>query len=94
MWPFQRKAEAEPGRQSDTFSEPVPAPITRSDWKGLAPIQRAIGEHPLTARLESFAGELATHKDPSVVSRSLGHHVSPEATSRPGAGRRRANDTR
>ena len=79
MWPFQRKAEAEPGRQSDTFSEPVPAPITRSDWKGLAPIQRAIGEHPLTARLESFAGELATHKDPSVVSRSLGHHVSPEA---------------
>lgn len=81
MWPFRRKAEAEaePDHESDTFSQPVPAPITRSDWKGLAPTQRAIAEHPLTARLESFASELATHKDPSVVSRSLGHHISPEA---------------
>ena len=75
MWPFQRKAEAEP----DRGPQPVPAPITRSDWKGLAPTQRAIGEHPLTARGEAFAGELATYQDPSVVSRSLGHHVSAEA---------------
>jgi Domain of unknown function (DUF4157) len=79
LWPFQRKAEAEPDRGSDGRPQPVPAPITRSDWKRLAPMQRAVGGHPLTAHIESFAGELATHRDPSVVSRSLGHHVSAEA---------------
>ncbi|MEO6797943.1 MAG: hypothetical protein ABI401_05990 [Candidatus Dormibacter sp.] len=42
-------------------------------------MQRAIGEHPLTAPPEIFAGELATHHDPSVISRTLGHHVSAEA---------------
>ncbi|HEY8802929.1 MAG TPA: hypothetical protein VIN00_07610, partial [Candidatus Dormibacteraeota bacterium] len=42
-------------------------------------MQRAIGEHPLTAPPDAFAGELVTHQDPSVISRTLGHHVSAEA---------------
>ncbi|HSO93031.1 MAG TPA: hypothetical protein VLS53_00995, partial [Candidatus Dormibacteraeota bacterium] len=74
MWPFRRKEQTPvPG--------PIATPVIRSDWKGMPALQRAIGEHPLTAPGEVFAGELATRHDPSVVSRTLGHHVSAEAPS-------------
>ena len=74
MWPFRRKAES--GTSSPA---PIAAPIVRQDWKSLPAMQRAIGEHPLTAPPDAFAGDLATHQDPSVISRTLGHHVSAEA---------------
>ncbi|TMF86724.1 MAG: hypothetical protein E6I07_08165 [Chloroflexi bacterium] len=77
MWPFRRKAETAPlaaaGRQ------PVPAPVIRRDWLGLPPIQRLIGEHPLTAPSERFSDDLATHHDPSLSADTMGHQVSAEA---------------
>lgn len=74
MWPFRRREQAPvPGS--------VPVPVFRADWKSVPAIQRAIGEHPLTAPGDVFAGELATRHDPSVVSRTLGHHVSADAPS-------------
>jgi uncharacterized protein DUF4157 len=76
MWPFGRKAEAPaegPG--------PVPAPVMRRDWVGLPPIQRLIGEHPLTAPSDRFSDGLATHQDPSVSSDTMGHHLAAEAPS-------------
>ena len=75
MWPFTRKPPPAPGRGP----EPMPVPLMRDDWKFQPPLQRAIGEHPLTAPGDVFANNLATHQDPSVVSRTLGHHVSMDA---------------
>ncbi|HEX9094735.1 MAG TPA: hypothetical protein VF990_01390 [Candidatus Dormibacteraeota bacterium] len=75
MWPFQRKAEA----PADSGSRPTPAPVIRRDWTGLAPIQRLIGQHPLTAPSDRFSDDLATHHDPSVSTEPMGHQVSAEA---------------
>lgn len=55
------------------------APPTRNDWKFQPPLQRAIGEHPLTAPPDVFAQQLATRQDPSVVSHTMGHHVNIDA---------------
>src|SRR2546423_12858778 len=51
----------------------------RRDWTGLPPIQRLIGEHPLTAPSDRFSDDLATHHDPSVSSEPMGHQVSADA---------------
>ena len=75
MWPFRRQAQP----QASTGQVPIPAPVVRQDWKQLGPLQRAIGEHPLTAPGDAFAGQLATHQDPSVASRTLGHQLSLDA---------------
>src|SRR3981081_4744281 len=75
MWPFRSKAEAAPA----TGPQPVPAPVIRRDWVGLPPIQRLIGEHPLTAPSDRFSDDLATHHDPSVSTEPMGHQVSAEA---------------
>ena len=75
MWPFQRKTEA----PADSGPRPVPAPVMRRDWTGLPPIQRLIGEHPLTAPSDRFSDDLATHHDPSVSSEPMGHQVSADA---------------
>lgn len=72
MWPFRRK-------ENSPSAAPIAAPVIRSDWKKMPALQRAIGEHPLTAPGEPFAGALATRSDPSVVSRTLGHHVTADA---------------
>ena len=75
MWPFQRKAQTPaPGGPL-----PLPAPVIRRDWAGLPPIQRLIGDHPLTAPSDRFSGDLATHRDPSVSTDQMGHRVSAEA---------------
>src|SRR5438067_3305921 len=76
MWPFRRKAEASPAAGGP---QPVPGPVIRRDWLGLPPIQRLIGEHPLTAPSERFSDDLATHHDPSVSAGTMGHQVSAEA---------------
>ena len=76
MWPFRRKAEASPAAGGP---QPVPGPVIRHDWVGLPPIQRLIGEHPLTAPSERFSDDLATHHDPSVSAGTMGHQVSAEA---------------
>ena len=76
MWPFRRKAEASPAAAGPP---PVPGPVIRRDWVGLPPIQRLIGEHPLTAPSERFSDDLATHHDPSVSAGTMGHQVSAEA---------------
>ena len=76
MWPFRRKAEASPAAGGP---RPVPGPVIRRDWVGLPPIQRLIGEHPLTAPSERFSDDLATHHDPSVSAGTMGHQVSAEA---------------
>jgi hypothetical protein len=75
MWPFHRKVEARP----PGGPQPVPAPVIRRDWAGLAPIQRMIGAHPLTAPSDWFSNDLATHHDPSVSSDTMGHQVSADA---------------
>ena len=75
MWPFQRKTEA----PADSGPRPVAAPVVRRDWTGLPPIQRLIGEHPLTAPSDRFSDDLATHHDPSVSSEPMGHQVSADA---------------
>src|SRR6184192_2318524 len=54
MCPFRRKAEASPAAGGP---QPVPGPVIRHDWVGLPPIQRLIGEHPLTAPSERFSAE-------------------------------------
>jgi len=76
MWPFRRKAEASPAAGGP---QPVPGPVIRRDWVGLPPIQRLIGEHPLTAPSERFSDDLATHHDPSISTGTMGHQVSAEA---------------
>src|SRR5256885_2271067 len=73
MWPFRRKAEASPAAGGP---QPGPGPVIRRDWVGLPPIQRLIGEHPLTAPSERFSDDLATHPDPSVSAGTRGHQVS------------------
>ena len=75
MWPFRRKPEA-PSAQGP---QPVPAPPIRRDWAGLAPIQRLIGPHPLTAPSDRFSDDLATHRDPSVSTDTMGHQVGADA---------------
>jgi hypothetical protein len=75
VWPFQRKTEA----PADSGSRPAPAPVIRRDWTGLPPIQRLIGQHPLTAPSDRFSDDLATHHDPSVSTEPMGHQVSAEA---------------
>src|SRR5207248_515423 len=77
MWPFRRKAEA--AAPAAAGPQPVPAPVIRRDWLGLPPIQRLIGEHPLTAPSERFSDDLATHHDPSLSADTMGHQVSAEA---------------
>src|SRR2546427_10605435 len=76
MWPFRRKAEASPAAGGP---QPVPAPVIRRDWVGLPPIQRLIGEHPLTAPSARFSHDLATHHDPSTSTGTMGHQVSAQA---------------
>ena len=75
MWPFSRQ----PQTPASSAPASLPAPVVRQDWKQLRPLQRAIGEHPLTAPSDAFAGRLATHQDPSVASRTLGHQLSLDA---------------
>src|SRR5437016_640480 len=75
MWPFRRKLEAPPAGGPP----PAPAPVIRRDWVGLTPIQRVIGAHPLTAPSDRFSDDLATHRDPSVTSDTMGHQVSADA---------------
>ena len=77
MWPFKPKTEA----PDDSGPRPAPAPVFRRDWTGLPPIQRLIGEHPLTAPSDRFSDDLATHHDPSVSTEPMGHQVSAEAPS-------------
>lgn len=76
MWPFRRKIDTPPAASGP---QPVPAPVIRRDWTGLAPIQRTVGQHPLTAPSDQFRGDLATQQDPSVSSDKMGHQVSAEA---------------
>ena len=76
MWPFRRKAESSP---AGSGPQPVPGPVIRREWVGLPPIQRIIGEHPLTAPSERFSDDLATHHDPSISADTMGHQVSAEA---------------
>src|SRR5213594_4321373 len=76
MWLFRRKAEASPAASGP---QPVPGPVIRRDWVGLPPIQRLIGEHPLTAPSDRFSDDLATHHDPSISTGRMGHQVSAEA---------------
>ena len=75
MWPFNRK----PQTPAPSGPQPVPAPVIRRDWAGLPPIQRSIGEHPLTAPSDRFSDDLVTHQDPSVSSDRMGHQLSAEA---------------
>ena len=75
MWPFRSKVDAPPA----AGPQPVPTPVIRRDWVGLPPIQRLIGEHPLTAPSERFSDDLATHHDPSISAGTMGHQVSAEA---------------
>src|SRR5712692_7376992 len=75
MWPFRRNPEA----PAVAGPHPVPAPPIRRDWAGLAPIQRLIGAHPLTAPSDRFSDDLATHHDPSVSTDTMGHQVSADA---------------
>src|SRR2546426_2105632 len=76
MWPFRRKAEASPAADGP---QPAPGPVRRRDWVGRPPIQRLIGEHPLTAPSDRFSDDLATHHDPSISTGTMGHQVSAEA---------------
>ncbi len=72
MWPFTRKADA-----PKADGEPAPGlPQIRFDWKAVAPIQRVIGDHPLTIPTEPFAQELTTHQDPRAIAEPLGHQLS------------------
>jgi hypothetical protein len=73
VWPFRRKTEAA------AADAPAPAPIIRRDWAALPPIQRTVGEHPLTAPSDRFSDDLATRQDPSVTSDQMGHQVSADA---------------
>jgi hypothetical protein len=75
VWPFNRKAQT----PAPSGPQPVPAPVIRRDWAGLPPIQRSIGEHPLTAPSDRFSDDLVTHQDPSVSSDRMGHQLSAEA---------------
>jgi hypothetical protein len=77
MWPFRRQAKDPVA----TGPQPAPAPIMRREWTSLAPIQRLVGPHPLTAPSDRFSGGLATHQDPSLSREGMGHQVSPEAPS-------------
>ncbi len=74
-WPFHVGKVARPEEQA--AAEP-PAPPQRHDWASVAPIQRTIGDIPLTAHSVEFSESLAGSEEPALSLEPLGHHRSPE----------------
>lgn len=74
-WPFHFGKAA--GAESAAASEPA-APTRRRDWESLAPIQRAVGDAPLTAASLEFSQALAGSEAPPLSLEKLGHHRSPD----------------
>ena len=74
-WPFHFGKAA----RADGNAAPQPAaPAQRRDWASLAPIQRAIGDPPLTAPSLEFSRSLAGSEEPALSLETLGHHSSPD----------------
>ena len=71
-WPFHFGNAARADKDSSA-AEP-PAPPRRRDWASLAPIQRAIGDAPLTAPSVEFSRSLAGSDEPPLHLETLGHH--------------------
>lgn len=74
-WPFHF------GKAARADGDAVPqaaAPPRRRDWASVAPIQRAIGDAPLTAHSLEFRRSLAGSEAPPLSLETLGHHRSPE----------------
>jgi hypothetical protein len=74
-WPFHFGKAA--GAESKATPKPA-APPLRRDWASLAPIQRAVGEAPLTAASLEFGRSLAGSEEPALSLEPLGHHRSRE----------------
>ena len=70
MWPWRRRETPGPA------AEPARLPVSRGEWRGLPPIRRTVGEHPLINPVQRFAGSLSAWQNPSFLA-PLGHQVGP-----------------
>jgi hypothetical protein len=75
-WPFHFGKAARP--EDEQAAPAPPPPPQRHDWASLAPIQRTIGDIPLTAPSVEFGQSLAGSEEPALSLEPLGHHRSPE----------------
>src|SRR5437763_3207225 len=62
MWPWRRKEAS------------APLPVTRAEWRGVPPIQRVVGAHPLVNPVQRFSSSLASWQSPAYLE-PLGHSV-------------------
>ena len=75
-WPFHFGNAARADGDA-SVAEP-PAPPRRREWASLAPIQRAIGDAPLTAPSLEFSRSLAGSDEAPLHLETLGHHRTPD----------------
>ncbi|HET6708268.1 MAG TPA: hypothetical protein VFH84_25090, partial [Amycolatopsis sp.] len=76
MW-FRRKEAASPPPPSSPPSPgPAALPVTRGEWRSVAPIQRVLGEHPLVNPVQRFSSTLTSWRSPAYLE-PLGHRIGP-----------------
>ncbi len=66
MWPWRRK----------TTPTPETLPVSRAEWRALAPIGRILPAHPLVNPVQRFTESLASWQNPSYLE-PLGHQTGP-----------------
>ena len=74
MW-FRRK-EANPPPTAAPSPEPAALPVTRGEWRSVAPIQRVVAEHPLVNPVQRFSSTLTSWQSPGYLE-PLGHRIGP-----------------
>ena len=88
-WPFMNWLRGAPGGDDPAPGAPEAAPAEASDfrpgarvearpaaWRELPPVQRTVGDVPLTAPSTAFARDLASRRAPDPILRPLGHDVT------------------
>ncbi len=74
VWPFRRHRPPSPEAPA-IAGEPA---VHRAEWRGLAPIQRAVTPVAGTFGTTSFESGLASRRNPALVGQ-MGHFVTPDA---------------
>ncbi|WP_412542701.1 hypothetical protein R8Z50_09490 [Longispora sp. K20-0274] len=80
MWPFKRAASADAPSSAERTSGAARGPeVARAPvgaWRDLPPLQRVLGDHPVTNPTERFSAGLASWQDPTFLA-PLRHAVGP-----------------
>lgn len=72
MWWSRKEASPPPSPEA-----PAALPVTRAEWRSVAPIQRVVAEHPLVNPVQRFSSSLTSWQSPGYLE-PLGHRVGPE----------------